>query len=155
MDIHLLAELRDSLRARDLPRLRRLVRNWPASNLARILARLDDEDQAIAFRVLPRERAAQAFAYLDLQQQERLLKNLAQEEVAGLLNALADDDRTTLFEELPAAATKRLLEVLDEKERRSALQLLGYPAGSVGRLMTPHYIAVRSDWTPSKMGCFY
>lgn len=28
-----------------------------------------------------------------------------------------------------------------------ALSLLGYPAGSIGRLMTPHYIVVHRDWT--------
>ena len=28
-----------------------------------------------------------------------------------------------------------------------ALTLLGYPEKSVGRLMTPHYVAVREDWT--------
>ena len=28
-----------------------------------------------------------------------------------------------------------------------ALTLLGYPEGSIGRLMTPHYVAVREQWT--------
>ena len=51
------------------------------------------------------------------------------------------------LEELPAAATRQLLALLTPAERAVALTLLGYPEGSIGRLMTPHYVAVREDWT--------
>jgi magnesium transporter len=36
---------------------------------------------------------------------------------------------------------------LTPEERREAVTLLGYAPGTVGRLMTPHYIAVKEDWT--------
>jgi magnesium transporter len=36
---------------------------------------------------------------------------------------------------------------LNPVERKITLSLLGYPEGSVGRLMTPDYIAVQADWT--------
>ena len=60
---------------------------------------------------------------------------------------MAPDDRTSLLEELPVAATKRVLAMLSPEERRVANQLLGYPEDSVGRMMTPDYIAIRSNWT--------
>jgi magnesium transporter len=67
--------------------------------------------------------------------------------VAGLLNNRAPDDRTLFLEELPAEATRQLLALLTPAERSVALTLLGYPEQSVGRLMTPHYVAVRENWT--------
>ena len=36
---------------------------------------------------------------------------------------------------------------LSDDERRITLELLGFPAGSIGRLMTPDYIAIREEWT--------
>jgi magnesium transporter len=48
---------------------------------------------------------------------------------------------------LPAEVTRQLLALLTPAERSIALTLLGYPARSVGRLMTPHYVAVREQWT--------
>jgi magnesium transporter len=60
---------------------------------------------------------------------------------------MAPDDRTTFLEELPAEATRRLLDLLTPEERAEAVQLLGYPEGSIGRLMTPHYVRVEQDWT--------
>ena len=44
-----------------------------------------------------------------------------------------------------------LLQLLTEEERATAIQLLGYPKGSVGRIMTPHYIAVHPSWSVKKV----
>jgi magnesium transporter len=60
---------------------------------------------------------------------------------------MAPDDRTALLEELPSAAARQLIRLLTPEERRIATALLGYPEDSVGRLMTPDFIAVHEDWT--------
>jgi magnesium transporter len=105
------------------------------------------KSRVLAFRILPRGRAAAVFEYLSRATQQSLLKAMAQDEVADILNRMAPDDRTMFLSELPANATKQLLALLTTGERQQAVQLLGYPAGTVGRLMTPEYIAVREEWT--------
>ena len=140
-------ELAAAVHARDFSRLRDLTRNHEASELAETLTSLSIEDQVVAFRVLPRKDAAALFEYLSRPAQEALLKAMAQEDVATLLNAMAPDDRTMFLEELPAAATRQLLTLLTPAERSVALSLLGYPEDSVGRLMTPDFVAVREHWT--------
>ena len=97
--------------------------------------------------MLPRKDAAAVFEYLSHDAKEALLKAMAQEDVAHSLNNMAPDDRTMFLEELPATATRQLLALLTPAERSVALTLLGYPEHSVGRLMTPHYVAVREHWT--------
>jgi magnesium transporter len=76
---------------------------------------------------------------------------MGSEEVAALLNAMAPDDRTTFLEELPAEVTRQLLTLLTPDERAVAVKLLGYPEGSIGRLMTPDYVAVREQWTVAQV----
>ena len=140
-------ELAAAVRARNYSRLRDLVRNRHANDLAVVLTQLGLEDQVIVFRILPRKEAAAVFQYLSREQQETLLKAMAQEDVAALLNNMAPDDRTMFLEELPAEVTRQMLALLTPAERSVALTLLGYPADSIGRLMTPHYIGVREHWT--------
>jgi magnesium transporter len=140
-------ELTAVLRTRDYGRLRDVLRNRHASDVAALLTALSLEDQAVVFRVLPRKDAAAVFEYLDHDAKESLLKAMAKEQVAQLLTDMAPDDRTDFFEELPAEATRQLLSLLNPAERTVALTLLGYPEKSVGRLMTPHYVAVREQWT--------
>ena len=140
-------ELADAVRARDFTRLRDIARNRHAADLAELLTKLAVEDQVVAFRVLPRKDAAAVFEYLPLDEQESLLKSMGHEDVAALLNQMAPDDRTMFLEELPAAATRQLLSLLTPAQRSVAMTLLGYPEDSIGRLMTPSYLAVREDWT--------
>ena len=140
-------ELAAALRSRDYSRLRDMVRNRPPSDLAGLLAHLTLDEQAVLFRLLPRKDAAATFEYLAQDAREALLKTLSKEDVAALLNDMAPDDRTMFLEELPATVTREMLALLTPEERAVALTLLGYPEGSVGRLMTPDYIAVREDWT--------
>jgi magnesium transporter len=115
--------------------------------IATLLADLRIEDQVLAFRILPRRLAAEVFEYMVPAAQQALVKAIGQEEVAALLNHMSPDDRTWFLSELPANVTRQLLTLLTPEERAEAVKLLGYPSGSVGRLMTPHYIAVREDWT--------
>jgi len=72
---------------------------------------------------------------------------LGNEQVAQILNDLSPDDRTALLEELPAAVTQKLLNLLTPKERKIAADLLGYPKDSIGRRMTPEYVAIQQSWT--------
>src|SRR3989441_2912282 len=108
---------------------------------------LRPDEQVIAFRLLPRKLAASVFEYLPPGAQGALVKTMGQEDVAALLNNMAPDDRTLLFGELPANVTKHLLSLLTPEERAEAVTLLGYAPGTIGRLMTPHYIAVREEWS--------
>jgi magnesium transporter len=140
-------ELAQIVRTRDFTRLRDMVRNQPAAEVAELLGDLPLDEQVLVFRVLPRKDAAATFEYLSTEGRERLLKAMAKEDVAALLNDMAPDDRTMFLEELPAAATRELLALLTPEERAVAVTLLGYPEDSIGRLMTPHYVSVREEWT--------
>ena len=115
--------------------------------MAEALSALSQSDLVIAFRVLPRRFASDVFEYFPAALQEALVKTMGQEDVAAVLNHMSPDDRTLLFGELPANVTKHLLSLLTPVERAEAVTLLGYEPGTIGRLMTPHYIAVREDWT--------
>jgi len=96
---------------------------------------------------LSANRAASTFKILDVANQKKIIQSLAPIKTAELLNALPADDRTALLEELPVEAVKEFIKLLDPDERKITLSLLGYPEDSVGRLMTPEYIAVREEWT--------
>ncbi len=119
--------------------------------IAEVFTDMSPQDVGVLFRILPRELAAKIFEYLPLETQEGLIRSLGQEQVAGVLNAMAPDDRTALLEELPGAVTQRLIALLSPDERQIAKQLLGYPPESIGRRMTPDYVAVREGWTVAQV----
>lgn len=97
------------------------------------------------------KRAVNVFRILDFPTQERIIKKLPGNKLTELINLLPPDDRTALFSELKGDAVKKLIILLPAKDRIEALALLGYEEESVGRLMTPDYVAVKKDWTVSRV----
>jgi len=140
-------EIRSLIEARNFGALREVFREWLPADVAEVILDMPEDEQVIIFRVLPHALAADVFEYLDIDAQQKLLRAMAHEQVVGILNEMAPDDRTALLEELPSAAARQLIQLLTPEERRVATALLGYPEDSVGRLMTPDFIAVREDWT--------
>ena len=92
-------------------------------------------------------RAGSTFKILDFATQKKIIQELSPQKTAELLNVLPADDRTSFLEDLPGEVVKELIKLLNPEERKITLSLLGYPEGSVGRLMTPDYISVHKDWT--------
>src|ERR1700756_5668379 len=135
------------IEARDFAALRELFREWPPADVAEVILDMPEDEQVIIFRVLPAALAADVFEYIGIEEQQKLLRAMAHEQVVGILNEMSPDDRTALLEELPSSAARQLIRLLTPEERKVAQALLGYPEGSVGRLMTPDFIAVYDHWT--------
>jgi magnesium transporter len=140
-------EIEDLLQSKEWGTLREALNLWPAPELSDLLLSLPKPDRVLFYRSLPRGQAAQVFTHLETSDQDELLRDLSDEETRHLLENLSPDDRTHLLEELPGQVTQRMLNLLSPDDLREARWLLGYPENSVGRLMTPDYLAVRQDWT--------
>ena len=143
----LLPEIEQLIDARDFAALRELFSDWPPADVAEVILDMPEDEQVIIFRVLPAALAADVFEYLDVDAQQQLLRAMAHEQCVGILNEMSPDDRTALLEEMPSAAARQLIQLLTPDERKVATQLLGYPEGSVGRIMTPDFEAVHENWT--------
>ncbi len=140
----------DLIRRGAWPELRQTIEDWPPAAIADLLLQLEPPERLVVFRILPRLLAGEVFAYFDTDDQTAMLDSLRAEETRRLLADMAPDDRTQLFEELPGAITQQLMNMLSPSDLEETRQLLGYPEESVGRLMTPDYVAVKADWTVAR-----
>lgn len=92
-------------------------------------------------------RAVKTLKFLDLKLQKNLIHTLPSNKVAELIQNMHFDDRTALLSELTSESVKKLVLFLPHEDRLETLALLGYPEDSVGRLMNPDYIEVKSYFT--------
>lgn len=140
-------EIIELIKQRNFIDLKEVLLDWTPADLADLILTIEDEEQILVFRLLPKELAADVFEYLEFDTQTNLIHSLSKENFAEILNEMSPDDRTALFEEMPPNVVKQLLTYLSPSERKIAQQLLGYPENSIGRVMTPDYIAVEEGWT--------
>ncbi|HEX8351148.1 MAG TPA: magnesium transporter [Hymenobacter sp.] len=128
-------------------KLKEVLKKFEPAELVELIEEEEERERLIIFRLLPLRLATEVFEYLDLDIQKLFIANLSQDKITDILNEMSPDDRTALLEFLPDDFVKELIQTLSEPERKVTLELLGYPEYSVGRLMTPDYIAIRENWT--------
>jgi len=93
-------------------------------------------------------RAINVFRILDAPTQERIVKKLSGSKVSEIINGLPPDDRTSFFGELKDQDLQhRLISLLTPEDRKEVFTLLSYPEDSIGRLMTPDFLAISKDYT--------
>jgi len=140
-------EISELIETENWSALQESVEDWPAPEIAELLSDLETDRRIVFFRLLPKLKMAEVFSYMEPDSQNSLLMNLTDEENRHLLSNMAPDDRTLLLGEMPGQITQKFLNLLNPQDLREARKLLGYPEESVGRLMTPDYVAVRPNWT--------
>jgi magnesium transporter len=140
-------KIKELLEQKKLSELKQMLSDLPAVDIAEILQELDEQEMTVIFLLLPIDVQSDVFSELDPEIQEEMIKHMADEQIKQLIEDLDPDDRTRLFEGLPSKVTRRLINLLSSDDRKEALRLLGYPEDSVGRLMTPDYVAVKKHWT--------
>lgn len=137
------------IRKKEWKALRTAMHELDHLQLAEVINRGSVFESVVLFRFLSREQAKEVFQELSHEKQEAILEGLAQHasRVSDLLNDMEPDDRTAFLEELPGKVTQRLLQLLTPDNKETATKLLGYPEDSIGRLMTPEYVAVKPHFT--------
>ncbi len=110
----------------------------------------DDPRSIIVFRLLPKELAAEVFAYLERDQQQRIVEVITDKELAGIVDELFLDDTVDFLDEMPASIVKRVIKTADPATRKSINQLLMYPDDSAGSLMTIEFMELDSDWNVAR-----
>jgi magnesium transporter len=146
LDPEYIDRFNEIIRSEDVLKIREYLNSQNISDVAELIYEFPDYEAQIIGN-LSIHRASSTFKILDVPTQKRIIQELPAFTSAELLNDLSADDRTSFLEELPSEVVKELIKTLDPEERKITLSLLGYPEGSVGRLMTPDYIAVQKDWT--------
>jgi magnesium transporter len=140
-EISLQSQFEEVIASEDKLKIKEFLNQQNISDVANLIYDNEDYETQIISH-LSMHRAASVFKILELPTQKRIIKNLPAFTTAELLNELPADDRTAFLSELPSNAVRELVKTLNPEERKITLGLLGYPEGSVGRLMTPDYIYV-------------
>ncbi len=138
--------LLELIREKNWEELKLLLEQKDSNELAQLLEELPrDEGPVDIIRMLPYKTANEVIHHLDSEFREYLINNLLESKkfLTLMLNGMNPDNRTALLQELPEDTVQQLIHLLSPGERAIALQLLGYPEDSIGRLMSPDYVAVK------------
>ena len=116
-------------------------------DIAEYMEELDNEKMLMVFRLLPKDIAADVFAYMDADQRQRVIEAMDDNEAVRLVDDMFIDDAVDFLEELPAGVVKRVLKGCDAQKRALINQVLRYPENSAGSIMTIEYMELHVGTT--------
>ena len=140
-------EFEELIEAKDWVALKDVLSDVPAVDIAELLIELDGKVAVVIFRLLKKPVAADVFAELPSNKGVELLELFNRQQLSDVMVNLEPDEQVALLEELPGHLTQRVMNSMNLEDQKQIKKLLGYPEESIGRLMTPRYVRVKTDWT--------
>ena len=141
-------ELLTLLRNKQYSAVKTLVQDMNEVDVAEAIEEIFEENEEPEtllrlFRLLPKETAAETFAYMHSDVQQKLVELLSDNELSYILDDMYLDDYVDLIEEMPANVVKRLLQISSPENRKLINEYLRYPEDSAGSLMTNEYVYLK------------
>ena len=124
-----------------------LVKDMNPADAAAMLQELPESKMPLVFRLLPKELAAETFAYMEGDAQEVLIQGFTDKELDEVIGEMFLDDAVDMIEEMPANVVKKILRHVDADTRKMINQVLNYPKDSAGAMMTMEYVDLKRRMT--------
>ena len=143
MDQYNLDELFQFVEEHKYRLLRSRLAEMNEADIAAFMEELDRNQGMLIFRMLPKDQAADVFAFLEPDVQEHIINSINDAEVSKIVEDLFVDDAVDMLEELPATVVKRVMRAATPETRKLINQFLQYPENSAGSIMTAEYIGLK------------
>lgn len=127
-----------------------MLTDVPAADISELLVELPGDIAVVVFRLLKKAKAADVFAELPSGKGVELIELFTKQQLTDVMGNLEPDEQVALLEELPGHLTQMVMNTMHVDDQKQVKKLLGYPEESIGRLMTPRYVRVKSDWSVAR-----
>lgn len=142
-----LEEIRSLLAQNQRAKLHNMLMEINPVDVAELMDELTDQDLLVAFRILPKDLAADVFSRVDSDTQQKIIESISEAEVGRIVNELFLDDAVDFIEEMPAVVVKKILKNTSPEMRKEINMLLSYPEDSAGTIMTTEFIDLFAEQT--------
>ena len=146
VDSELLRAVSDALGGLDEIRVRRLVEDLRAPDLADLIELLDAGERAPFVQALGSDIDYDVFSELDETVRDQLSEELPNSYLAKAVTELDSDDAAYVIESLEPEDRDEVLEQLSVADRAALQRNLEYPEETAGRLMQGEFVAVAPFW---------
>jgi magnesium transporter len=140
-------EFEELIKAKDWVALKEVLTDLPPADIADLLLEMDAAEAVIVFRLLKKSVAADVFSEFPTAKGVELLELFTRQQLSEVMSNLEPDEQVSLLEELPGNLAQKVLNSMMPEDQHQVKVLLGYPKESIGRLMTPRYVRVKSEWS--------
>jgi magnesium transporter len=123
--------------------LNKVLKKTHPADIAHLLTLLNERSARSVFENLPdKEIAANVLSELEPGFRSGFLQELEINRLAEILAVMADDDAADLLADLPDERRQEILNLLSAEHTEEFSELLAYPEGTAGRIMTTDFLVL-------------
>jgi magnesium transporter len=135
--------LREMLRTGTPDRVLRAIGQRHPADIALLFKGLEPNEVRQLFDILfSTRRAAKALKELPPELLPDILEMIDDEKLSRLIARADPDDAVTFIDSLPEERREHIMSLLDPERREEVRELISYPEGTVGRIMTTGFLAL-------------
>lgn len=128
--------------------LEKVLRKTHASDLARVLASMPEEEALEIYRIIPDDaEAAEVLSQVEVELRDHIIQSTPTEHMCRILEQLSPDDLTDLISQQAPEISQRLMDGLRKESQEEVEELLQYAPDSAGGIMTTDFFALHDDIT--------
>lgn len=142
-----LEQIKQKLEQKDYISLRSMLLEEQPADIAVLFGELEADDLPLLFRLLPKELAADCFAFMDSEVQAILIGVFSDKELGSVIDGLFVDDMVDIIEEMPANVVHRIIQNAPADKRAQINMILRYPKNSAGTIMTTEFVELKAGMT--------
>lgn len=136
-------ELIELLKQKKLRELKEELVTFNEADIAIFIEEIEEVEAVAVFRILPKNVAAETFAYFSPEMQNHIISAITNVELTEIVDKLYIDDVVDMLEELPANVVKKVMMNVPSQRREIINQYLQYPEDSAGSIMTAEFIDIK------------
>lgn len=143
-------EILELIENKQYERVKDHLKTMFVQDIADLLEEIDDlESLAKVFKLLPKDKGAEVFSYVDSSVQEKLVNIMTDSELSYIIEDMYVDDAVDFLEEMPANFVDRVLKNSTKETRQNINKLLRYKEDSAGSVMTTEFLDLKEGTTIS------
>ncbi len=123
------------------------IEGLPATDAARAISRLSEEEQTLLLTKLPPDAAAELLDELPDVQAAEMVEHLSAADAAAIVSELPSDEQADLVHDLSAATAEAILSELPSEEATQVRELSKYEDDVAGGLMVTEFLSYSEQAT--------
>lgn len=140
-----LPDLKSLLTKRDFVAVKSILSEINPIDIAEGWSSLTPQERVLVFNLLTTERAVEVFEELDFGDQLFLLNILENSALGPVIGELSLAEKARIFHRLSPKTIRKLFGLMKREEVEETTQVLSYPAGSAGSLMSTDLILLHPE----------
>jgi magnesium transporter len=131
--------------------IKNIIAKSHSADIAGVLEALEADKRLNVFKMVPSlEMKAEILSHMNQSLQEEISVALNPQDVQDIVAQMPTDDAADLLGHLPDDLTKKLLKGMPKEDGQEVRELMGYPDGTAGALMTPEFLALNENLSISE-----